>query len=219
MRRAVSRLGAGIALLGCVSLPWLAHSAISGDRTDPLRWVLAAVPLLAFACWAFARAPRKSWLLLALVVAGTAIYLLERRVNLGIAAAYGLPHAAAYLFLLWWFGRTLRNGSEPAITRLARRVHGTLSPGIEDYTRRVTVAWCGFFAAQVAVSLALFAFAPLETWSMFVNVLNAPLLVLMFAGEYLVRITRHPDRPRASIAGVIRAFSEDVSISAGAKVP
>jgi uncharacterized membrane protein len=136
-----------------------------------------------------------------------------------MAAAYGVPHAVANGFLLWWFARTLQDGREPLITRIARRIHGTLSPAIESYTRRVTIAWCVFFAVQVGVSLVLFVFAPLETWSMFVNVLNLPLLVLMFAGEYLVRVIRHPDHPRVSVARMLRVVAKDDSVSVGAKAP
>lgn len=219
MRRAASGLWKGLALLGCVSCPWLAHLAIGGEGAGPLRWALLALPMLALAGWALARSAHRSLWLLALIIAGTTIYLLERRGNLGIAAAYGVPHAAAYLSLLWFFGRTLRAGKVPVITRLAHRVHGALSPEIEAYTRQVTLAWCLFFAAQVAVSLALVAFAPLETWSMFVNLLNAPLVALMFAGEYLLRVILHPDHPRASIASTLRAFVNEDSVSAGAKAP
>ena len=219
MRGAAGPWWTGLALLGCLFSTWLAHLAISGDASAMLRWALLALPLLTLACWAFARSTHKLRWLLALFFAGALLYLLERRGNLGMAAAYGLPHAAAYGFLLWWFGRTLRAGSEPLIARVARRVHGPLAPGIESYIRQVTIAWCAFFAAQIAVSLGLFLFAPLEAWSMFVNVLNAPLVALMFAGEYLVRIVRHPDHPRASITTILRAFSKDDSVSAGAKAP
>jgi hypothetical protein len=125
--------------------------------------------------------------------------------QLGAAAASGLPHAAAYGFLLWLFGRTLRDGREPLVTRFALHVHGTLMPKMYTYTRQVTVAWCVFFAGQLAVSLTLFVFAPLETWSMFV-MLNLPLVILMFAGEYLVRVVRHPDHPRASVGSMLRAI-------------
>jgi uncharacterized membrane protein len=135
-----------------------------------------------------------------------------------VVAASGLPHAAVNGLLLWWFGRTLRDGHEPLITRVARRVHGTLTPPIQRYTRQVTLAWCFFFALQLAVSLGLFLLAPLEAWSMYVNVLNLPLVVLMFASEYLVRRKLHPEHPRASIARTLRAFTQD-SVSAGAKAP
>lgn len=207
----------GLALLGCLACTGLAHRAISGDGNGILRWALLALPLLGLTCWAFARSAHKLRWLLALLFAGTSLYWLEQRGNLGLAAAYGMPHAAANGFLLWWFGRTLRDGAEPLITRVARRVHGTLKPAIVLYTRRVTIAWCAFFAAQIAGSGILFLFASLETWSLFVNVLNLPALVLMFAGEYVVRALSHPEHPRASLSATLRAFMKGESVSAGAK--
>ncbi len=122
--------------------------------------------------------------------------------------APAVPHAAIYFFLLWLFGRTLLQDAEPLITGAARRVHGVLTPEIEVYTRRVTQAWCCFFSAQIIVSGLLFVFAPLEIWSLFVGVLNFPLIVLMFCAEYLYRVMRYPDHPRASIASALRAFSK-----------
>jgi uncharacterized membrane protein len=139
------------------------------------------------------------------------------RDSLGVAAISGLTHAAANLILLWYFGRTLRAGREPLVTRLARRVHGFLAPEMVAFTRRVTVAWCVFFAGQVAVSILLLSFAPFEIWSMFVNVINVPLIGLMFAGEYLYRMLRFPDHPRASIARVLRAYAEDAADSKSIK--
>jgi uncharacterized membrane protein len=131
------------------------------------------------------------------------------------------PHAAINFFLLWLFGRTLLQGREPLITTVARRVHGVaaLEPRIEAYTRRVTLAWSCFFAAQILLSGLLFAFAPLEIWSLFANVLAFPLSVLMFAGEYCYRVVHYPDHPRASITGVVRAFAKGASVPAGAKAP
>ena len=122
--------------------------------------------------------------------------------------ALAAPHAAIYCFLLWWFGRTLLRDREALITGVARRVHGSLTPEIEAYTRRVTLAWCVFFSAQIVASALLFAFASFEAWSLFVAVLNVPLLALMFAGEYLYRVMRYPDHPRASIARALRAFAK-----------
>lgn len=126
----------------------------------------------------------------------------------GLALA-GVPHAAVYLYLLWLFGRTLHRGTEPLITRLARQVRGGLSPAMERYTRRLTRAWCVFFAAQLVASALLFALAPLEIWSLFVNVLNFPLVVLMFAGDYLYRVVRYRGEAQSSIVTQIRAFARD----------
>lgn len=131
--------------------------------------------------------------------------------------ALAAPHAAIYVFLLGWFGRSLARGREALITGVARRVHGTLTPEIEAYTRRVTLAWCGFFVFQLVASWWLFAFAPFEAWAVFANVLNLPLVALMFAGEYGYRALRYPDHPRASMARALRAFVGEGAAVPGAK--
>lgn len=217
----MSRAGSGfwkvLVVLGCVTCQWLAHLAVSEGEAGALRLALMVLPLLALAYWAVAHARNKPLWLLIVLAAGAAVYALAHQDGLGLAVTYGVPHAAAYLFLLWSFGRTLRHGSEALITRLARRVHRTLPPYMEAYTRRLTIAWCVFFATQVTLSGLLFTFAALDAWSLFVNVLNVPLLALMFAGEYLYRVALYPDYPHASIARALRAFAQDASISTGAK--
>src|SRR5438309_407225 len=80
-----------------------------------------------------------------------AIYLVEQG-QMGLAVLYGISHSVAYVTLLYFFGRTLMPGAEALITRLARRVHGTLPQEMETYTRRLTIAWCLFFVAQIIMS-------------------------------------------------------------------
>src|SRR5687768_563915 len=82
--------------------------------------------------------------------------------RVALAVLNGFPHAAINVSLMWIFGRTLLHGREPLITAFARRIHGTVPPHIQPYTRRVTVAWCVFFAAQVLVSAILLAASPLD---------------------------------------------------------
>jgi uncharacterized membrane protein len=125
----------------------------------------------------------------------------------------GLPHAAAYTFLLWLFGRTLQPGREALITAVARRFHGSLPVYMELYTRRLTGAWCVFFAAQLVLSALLLAFASLATWSLFVNVLNLPLVAAMFVGDYAFRVLRYRGYPHASIAQAMRAFASHLRVS------
>jgi uncharacterized membrane protein len=128
----------------------------------------------------------------------------------------GLPHAAAYLFLLWLFGRTLRPGKEALITSVARRHYGgPVPPYLERYTRRLTAAWCIFFAAQLIVSAGLLTLASHETWSLFVNVLNLPLVAAMFAAEYLYRMVRLRGLPHATLTQSIVAFAKHMRLSDG----
>jgi uncharacterized membrane protein len=137
--------------------------------------------------------------------------------RLGLAAVSGVSHATVYLFLLWYFGRTLASGREPIITRFARSVHGTLQPEPELFTRKLTVAWCVFFAVQLIASALLFAFAPLEAWSLFINLLNFPLLALMFVGQSVYKMFRYPEFPRTSIMQAVQAFRKDASRSKSAE--
>ena len=192
-----------------IAYQWLVYSAVAGEQADSVRAVLAYAPLVAFAAWVATRPRDKLRWSIILLGAVIVIFALEHQQNWGPAAAYGVPHAAIYLSLLWLFGRTLRAGREPLITRLARRLHGTLPPQLAAYTRRLTAAWCVFFGAQLVASVLLFRFASLAHWSIFVNVLNFPLLALMFGGEYAYRVLRHRDFPQASFLDGVRAFAHD----------
>lgn len=127
----------------------------------------------------------------------------EGLVDLSLVAACGIPHTLAYSALLTMFGVTLLPGREPVITALARKMHDTLSGEMVRYTRGVTWAWSCFFAAQLLTSLALFLLAPIAAWSLFVNVLNLPLIVLMFAAERPVRRLYLRDPPCYSLSEVI----------------
>ena len=205
------------AVIACAACAVMAHVALRAGATGLLWAGILLLPAVASVFWLAVGAQRRGlWLLVPLSLVA-AVYALERWDGLGFAAAYGVPHATAYSLLLWYFGRSLRSGREPVITRLARRIRGTLSPERERYTRRLTVAWCVFFAAQLACSAALLAFAPLETWSFFVNVLNVPLVAAMFAGDYTYRLFRLRDEQAASITRIWRAFVEDAAASSNAR--
>ena len=213
MGRKAGAVWKALAFLGFVSWQLLVHLAASKGVVGPLLLVLLALPLLALACWTAARARKKAWWCVILLASAALLYVLAKEGGSEIAvAAYGVPHAAINLFLLWYFARTLRPGTEALITRLARRVHGELPPVMEIYTRRLTVVWCVYFAAQVVVSLLLFTFTTVGTWSFFINVLNIPLLALMFVLEYCYKVIRYRDYPHASIATAWRAFASDRSL-------
>lgn len=156
---------------------------------------------------------RRSWkalLTLAYIGFGLLAHFVLRD-SLGVAAAAGIMHAAAYAFLLWFFGRTLRTGSEPLITRVARSLRGPLPPQKASFTRGMTVAWCVFFGAQLLGSALLLAFAPFDAWSVFVNVLDLPLVVVMFVAMHAYRGVRFPDEPPVSMARILSAFAEVAS--------
>ena len=106
------------------------------------------------------------------------------------------------------FALTLRRGHEPLITAMARRMHGDLSSEMLRYTRRVTFAWCCFFALQLTLSITLFCFAPLVVWSTFVNILDIPMVVTMFAAEYFCRLLCLRDPPRHSFSAILQMVTD-----------
>lgn len=198
----------GVTLLAVlVGYQILLHWAVSSDPGG-LGGLLAILPLAAALVWFLGRSWR-GWLgLTALALAAGGGLVAWRGAGANPALVYMLPHIGVYLFLLWLFGRTLMPGRESLVTRLARRVHGTLPEEVERYSRHVTIAWCLFFAGMALTSLLLFFLAPLAVWSVFANLLNAPLVAAMFLAEYLYRILRYPNFSHASIRSCIQAFQK-----------
>jgi uncharacterized membrane protein len=180
--------------------------------------VAAVLPLAGGGLWMAAHSRRKRlwWGASAALLAGASLAPLYRGGS--VEALQGIPHAAIHLALLWVFARTLRPGREALITGFARRFHGALPPEIERYTRNATWVWCAYFASSLAVSAILYRFASFATWSLFVNVLSIPLLVLMFAVEYVYRIARYRNFAHASIwKGIQLFFERGVSASKAAQ--
>ena len=203
-RRAVWRKGA-VLLLALVAYQIALHLAVSADPGSGLGELLTIAPIAATAIWYFGRSVRERILVAVAVAIAVGGWIAWRAAGVNPAFVYLLPHAGAYLFLFWLFGRTLRPGQKALVTWLAERVHDSLPDYIEKYTRRVTVAWCVFFAGMALASVLLFAFAPLSAWSFFANLLNLPLVVAMFLGEYAYRILRFPHFSHSTLRDTIRA--------------
>ena len=203
--RRLSLAAAGLAV-GLIGYEAVAHWAVVHDTG--LGALIALVPALAALLWIAWRTRRRSWLMLA---AAPCLIVALRELRRGLPSLtvlYPLPSMFAFLLMLVVFGRTLVPGREPLVTGLARRVHGTLPPEIELYTRRVNWAWCVFFAAMALASALLFEFASLETWSLFVNVLTLPLIAGMFVVEYAFRLLRYRTFSHVSLLTAVRAFHE-----------
>ncbi len=197
---------AGIALI--VIAPLAIHAAIATSTWTQLVVVVPIVQLLILGAIAVFRDPvRVRWLGPIAVVAAFAIVWAERS-GFTLTAMPGLPHAMAYSALLVGFGYTLLPGHEAILTRAVTAVRGPLPADMIVHTRRVTFAWCCFFAAQLLGSLLLYLFAPLEVWSLFINVLNLPLVVLMFVAEGLYRFFRFRDFPRDKLSDIIRVVAK-----------
>jgi uncharacterized membrane protein len=122
----------------------------------------------------------------------------------GLMLSSGSPHAVIYSGLLIGFGLSLLPGREPIVTYFARTIHGSIAPEIENYTRRVTWVWCGFFGLELLGSAILLMLAPVAWWSTFVNILNIPLLVAMLLGERLTRSFWVTDPPHEYLSDFLR---------------
>jgi uncharacterized membrane protein len=119
---------------------------------------------------------------------------------------YLTQHVATNTMLGWLFGHTLFNNRVPLITGLARTFHRDLPDEIVRYTRGATLAWTLFFAAQVILSIVIFYVATIETWSLFANILNWPLVILMFVCEYICRKRMNPDFQHVSLKESVSAY-------------
>jgi uncharacterized membrane protein len=201
MRPQGNMLGAIAFAVAFLGYQFLLHKVTLSGPLTPFSAALIFIPFVIATGWAIAL---ELGLRLALLITTIMTMLGLAEVYLfGLPPAiiFGLPHLVTNLFLMWFFARTLKDGREPLITSIARRVHGSLTPDIEIYTRHVTFAWSLFFALQVVVSLGLYIFASLEVWSVFINILNAPLIILMFVCEYAYRILRYREHQSSILSG------------------
>ncbi len=182
------RPGLVLATAALAAVPVAFHALILADRAGAVAvtvgWVLAVATALACLRGGAAAGVELATVLGAIALAWYA--------SASGPYAVFVPPLAINLLLLWFFGRTLVPGREPLVTAIARFVRGRLDPEVERYARRVTWAWCGLFAANAAISAALAAFASLEAWSLYTNVVATALYALMFAGEYAYRRRRFP---------------------------
>ncbi len=197
-------VGAGLSLVALY--PLMVHGAIVADLDAETAMALALVQATVTGVAVSRAAPRYRWVALAAAIA--LLGLSWRSARDGLLAASAVSHATIYVGLLVLFGRTLLAGREPLITWVARRIRGSLTDGMLVYTRRVTIAWCLFFAGQLAMSALLFSLAPDTVWSFFINVLDLPLVVAMFLAEYAYRLRKFRNHSHGSIADVVRVFSE-----------
>jgi uncharacterized membrane protein len=73
------------------------------------------------------------------------------------------------------------------VERIARRMDGPLSPRAVRYTRRVTIAWLGFFVANGSAALYTALYTPLDIWALYNGFVAYLLIGAMFGGEWLIR--------------------------------
>lgn len=201
---AVRIVAAGLAVAAYVIVSHYAASLPASDGA--LAAAIAVSPYLAAAavlCWRARH--RYAWLLSCAALAALA-WRYAPALSDHAAWVCFLQHAGSNAVLAAYFGSTLLGNRTPLCSRFAAVVHGPLVPRLADYTRRVTLAWTIYFAGTAVLSALLFAYAPIVQWSVFANLLAVPLVMLMFAAEYVVRLRVLPDIRHAPILDGIRLY-------------
>jgi len=185
----------------------VSHWLMTRAPASPWNAVIIVGPMLGAA--ALVAWQRRQWLLAALATLAAAGLVVQawRGHELPAGSLYVCQHVAIHLLLALVFGLTLQAGREPLVTALARRVHGSLTPAMASYSRKVTLAWTAYFVAMAALSVVLYAAAPFDVWAAFANLVTPLAIVLMFIAEYLLRYRLHPEFERATLAQAVRAYA------------
>jgi uncharacterized membrane protein len=203
-----ARLGTRIVAIALASAAYVlgCHWLMTRAHESPWNVVIVLTPMLAAIAIGAWRGGQH-WLGAAatLLIAGLCGQALLG-VHVPTQLLYVAQHVGINLFLAVGFGSTLRAGHTPLISTMAARVHRHFTPEMAVYTRHCTLAWTLYFVGMALVSIALYAFAPFDTWALFANLLTPIALGVMFGGEYLLRYRLHPEFERASIADAIRSY-------------
>lgn len=196
--------------VGVAGLAWVIASQWLMTRTPPSPWSAVALlaPMLGVVAVGTWRRGGRAWSLVAAVLVAVLALQAARGGGLSPERLYLTDHVGIHVFLAITFGITLRRGARPLIARLAERVHGSLTPAKERYTRKVTAAWAIYFGAMAAVSIGLYLGAPFAIWAAFANLGTPVALALMFIGEHRLRYRLHPEFERATLQDMVRAYAE-----------
>ena len=203
-----------VALLALVSYVLISHYASNLPPEEGKRSAaIALLPFLAVATvLAWRSRHRIAWLLLCV---GLAILAWRYLDALGdhVAWVYFVQHAGGNALMAVIFGISLGRDRVPLCSQVAAMTHGPLDPRLARYTRQVTQAWTIFFACMAGISVLLFAYGPVMLWSVFANLLALPLVALMFASEYVVRLRLLPDVKHVSLLEGIRLYIRNARAS------
>lgn len=212
------------------------------DRPAPPDWLAAARPLLAFGYLCCSHAAthlgstriaafavllivlllltqplwqRRAWAWIVTLAAAFALWKLKDSAQIGIALL--LMPVIFLLLMAFLFGRTLRRGHVPVISRIVSALEGVpasrLAPDLARYTRGLTALWTTVFIVMAALNLGLAMMAtpagllmragiappwPISDtqWSWFANWLNYGVVGGVFALEFMHRKRRFPGRYR-----------------------
>ena len=202
---APKRSPALVALWLVLAVGYLAASA-TGLRVVAMSMVgLMVGALLAASGW------RVAGVVTGIALAGLCAYFSD---SMGFIAY--APPLAAFAFMAFFFYRTLRPGSEPLITRVARMEHPDLPPDMARHARMLTWAWSFCFVLLFVVALVLAPLLQLDMWSRWVHGLGYVIPGVLFLGEYAYRHYRFREQHHGSLLVLIPnivAASRDAALS------
>ncbi len=182
-----------------VALLWLALAAgyLAASASGQRAVAVGLVGLMAGALVAASGRPAAG-LAAGLVLAGVCWVWSD-----SIAFVVYAPPLAAFVFMAFFFGRTLRPGVEPLITRVARTEHPDLPLAMARYTRALTWTWSLCFALLFFAALLSAPVLALDAWSRWVQGLGYLVPMALFLGEYAYRHYRFPNHRHDSIPRLI----------------
>ena len=186
----------------------LSHLTATSATHELSGAAVAVTPMLVLAFLLAWRSARRAAMLTLWLASCAALYGIKGWLIAHYNWVFLLEHVGTYALLCATFGLTLKCGETPMVSRFARIVHGDLTPTLIRYTRSVTWAWTLYFGGLAGLSLLLFWLTPIHVWSAFAYLLGLPLLVLMFAGEYMARCYLLPPADRAGPLEAIRAYRQ-----------
>lgn len=141
-----------------------------------------------FSLLAIQKLRNKSWF------TASALFLFVGAIAYFIQQAYVqyliyIPPLLILLGLFILFAQSLLAGQIPLITRYAMML--SEKDKIDDrhynYSRLLTIIWSIFFLLMALTSLLLAIFSPIETWSLFTNVISYLLITAFFVIEFFIR--------------------------------
>ncbi len=214
----------GLGVLLAVAYSPLAHWANATHRSDLaviagglLLAMVLIEPLASRRLWA--------WALAALILVGLGALWHSPYAMLLLAA----PPVVFTGWIAWFFGRSLRRGRTPLITRIVeglyRQAGMPITPAQDTYTRRLTLGWAVLLSLLTLVNLVLGLCAepsgvlaqlgyasPLPISdaraSLFANLLAYGVVGGFFVGEYLLRGRWFPQRPYRNLPDFLRQMAQ-----------
>lgn len=119
---------------------------------------------------------------------------------------YLLQYSAIMVAFMTWFGQSLLPNKQALCTQFSSYLHDAVSERLATYTYFVTVAWTTFFFLMFVISVILYTRVSIDEWSFFVHFFTAPLVGLMFLGEFAIRKTVLPASEALDMMSAIRAY-------------